>query len=50
MGSAVISDTPFVVFGFLNQIYDCFPGPLKYLLYITFGGVVTIAVLRGLGR
>lgn len=49
MGSVVV-DTPLVVFSFLNQVYDCFPGQLKYLLYITFGGMVVIAVLRSIGR
>lgn len=38
------------VFSFLRNVFDLFPVAVKLLIYGSFGGVVYIAILRGLGR
>ena len=38
------------VFNFLRVLYDFLPVAVKLLIVGSFGGVVFIAVLRGLGR
>lgn len=38
------------VFNFLRGLYDFLPVAVKLLIVGSFGGVVFIAVLRGLGR
>lgn len=46
----VIVDQPTTVFEYLVEIHDMLPDPIRYLIYIAFGGMVLIAVLRGIGR
>lgn len=38
------------VFEFLRSVFDLFPVAVKLLIYGSFGGVVFIAIARGLGR
>lgn len=38
------------VFSFLREVYACFPVAVRLLIIGAFGGVVYIAVFRGIGR
>lgn len=38
------------VFAFLRGLYDFLPVAVKFLIVGSFGGVVFIAILRGIGR
>lgn len=45
-----IGNTPLAVFTFLTEVYNFFPPSIKFLLFVSFGGMVFISVLRGIGR
>lgn len=38
------------VFVFLLDIYQAIPDSVQYLIYCAFGGMVLIAIMRGIGR
>ena len=38
------------VFEFLRSVYDAFPVAIKLLTLASFGGVILIAIMRGIGR
>ena len=38
------------VFDFLRGVFEFFPVAVKLLIYGSFGGVIFLAVVRGLGR
>ncbi len=49
---AVISsgNTIQAVFAFLLDVYQAIPDSVQYLIYCAFGGMVLIAIMRGIGR
>lgn len=47
---AVAGNTVFDVFTFLSDVYTKIPPSVQYLIYCAFGGMVLIAILRGIGR
>lgn len=46
----VVINHPTSVFGYLVEFHNFLPGPVRYLVYVAFGGMVLIAILRSIGR
>ena len=47
---AIVINHPTSVFEYLVEFHNFLPGPVRYLIYVAFGGMVLIAILRGIGR
>lgn len=45
----LISETA-EVFDFLRNVFDLLPTAIKLLIYLSFGGLIYLALLRSIGR